>query len=55
MVKLGTPDWKNARRVHDWRNHVPVAVRTIWESFSEEQKLTLFDWAEKLSDQEKWD
>ena len=52
---LGDPAWEEAEKVHDWRNHVTARVQSIWNTFTDEQKLALADWAEYLSDRENWD
>lgn len=43
------PDWENARRVHDWRNHVPVDVQEAWATFTVAQQYLLFSWASELA------
>ena len=42
------PDWNYGGRVHNWRNHVPDEVQTIWSTFSDNQKFALYRWAEDL-------
>lgn len=55
ILLLSHPDWANADKVHDWRNHVPEAVRAIWETFTPEQREALVSWAEELASAEEWD
>ncbi len=54
-AKGAPPQWDEAGRVHDWRNHVPEAVQAIWTTFTAEQRAALVDWAEGLADREEWD
>lgn len=49
------PDWGNATKVHDWRNHVPLEIRSIWETFTMDQRQSLFKWAYDLASREEWE
>jgi hypothetical protein len=49
------PQWDQAEKVHDWRNHVPDFVRTIWPSFTAEQRYALAKWADDLASAELWE
>lgn len=53
--ELSDPEWEKAGRVHDWRNHVPEAIRAVWEAFTPTQRLLLRDWAEELAQGEEWE
>ena len=52
---IDAPNWDAAGRVHDWRNHVPDAVRAIWSTFSQAQRVALYCWAQDLAADEDWD
>jgi hypothetical protein len=55
MDSLNNVDWEHGGNVHNWRRHVPVNVRKIWDSFFEFQKKALYEWAESLADGEEWE
>lgn len=50
-----SPDWQNAGKTHDWRNHVSAEVRAAWDSFTTEQREALFRQAVDLADCEQWE
>lgn len=55
-AKAGSdPLWDQSTSIHDWRNHVPEAVQAIWDTFTQEQRVALVDWAEELASGEEWD
>ena len=49
------PQWEQAGKVHDWRNHVPEFVQEMWETFPDEIKFLLYRWADDLAGREHWD
>lgn len=49
------PDWENAKRVHDWKNHVGDEIQALWLTFNPAQKAALARQAEKLASDEDWD
>lgn len=49
------PEWSKATEIHDWRNHVPDSVKTMWNSFTLEQRRNLVEWAESLASREEWE
>lgn len=49
------PKWRSGGRIHNWHNHVPDGVRTIWDSFNDNQKFALYHWAENLASAEEWE
>lgn len=49
------PEWEKAGKVHDWRNHVPDAVQMAWDTFTDDQKLLLYKWADDLASAEEWE
>ncbi|KOX53825.1 hypothetical protein ADL19_14700 [Streptomyces purpurogeneiscleroticus] len=55
-VKAGAyPRWSEAGKVHDWRNHVPDEIRSMWSTFTPSQINELVDWAQDLASKEEWD
>lgn len=48
-------DWENARRVHDWRNHVPEVIAHAWPLLDEQARVVAFLMASKMADAEEWD
>ncbi len=48
------PQWAAAGRVHDWRNHVSEELRTIWGTFTPEQRRVLAMDAEDRAGNENW-
>ena len=49
------PKWKEAGRVHDWRNYVGDALRRNWDTFSIETKLVVLSMAKEMANSEEWD
>lgn len=49
------PDWVKTSKCHDWKNHVPDTVQTMWHTFTSTQQELLFKWAEGLADAEEWE
>jgi hypothetical protein len=35
MININNPDFKNAAKVHDWRNYVPCDWQKNWEQFTQ--------------------
>ena len=46
---IGDPDWNAGGDVRKWRTHVPEPVRAIWSTFTNEQRIALYGWAEELA------
>lgn len=55
VSSIVTPDWDNARRVHDWRNHVPEFVKKQWECLTVETRVVTFWIASESASDEDWD
>lgn len=53
--EIDYPQWQEAGRVHDWRNHIAEEVRDIWDDFTPEQRLVLANAAYELASNEEWD
>lgn len=49
------PKWYAEDRVHNWRNYISESVRSMWSSFTDEQKKALAAQAEEQAAQEEWD
>jgi hypothetical protein len=58
------PDWKRRftmgrynteDKVHNWRNHVPESVVSIWGTFTDEQKRVLAETYNAVAINEEWD
>jgi hypothetical protein len=49
------PDWEAAGRVCDWRNYVNDRLRTIWDTFTLEQKQAIAENANEIALREEWD
>jgi hypothetical protein len=50
-----SPDFENATRVHDWRNHVGDRLKAIWGTFTPEQRLAIALDAQDRASNEEWD
>lgn len=52
-----TPAWRNdgAHTPHDWHNYVSDEVRSLWHTFTDEQKLALGKCFEEIASREEWD
>ncbi len=50
-----SPRWIEAGKVHEWKNHVPGMVRTIWHTFSISQKMVLAEAYNELASNEEWE
>lgn len=48
-------DWNEGGHVHNWRNHIGKAVKSIWHTFSEEQRKAIIEDAEDSASYENWD
>jgi len=49
------PQWADAGRVHDWRNHVGARAREMWHTFTPEQRMALAADAEWRAGCEEWE
>lgn len=56
-VEGADPRWDalGYRPVHEWRNHVPEDVRSIWSTFTREQRAAIVGWADALASAEVWE
>lgn len=52
---LENPEFENADKVHDWRNHVPQKLVEDWELLGDEARAVAFYMAELQADREEWD
>ena len=53
-IQLNNPKFEQAKRVHDWRNHVPCDFKKVWENFTEREKKIIYFMAKDLADNEVW-
>jgi hypothetical protein len=53
---LTTPQpWGEGGRVHNWRNHVGCRVQSIWDTFTDTQKIAIAGDADDEAGNEEWD
>jgi hypothetical protein len=56
LSTLLLPDWGNASRMYDWRNHERVEVQGMWPKLRQESRLTaLLQATIEAYDEEGWD
>lgn len=55
MSTLHAPNWEDASKCHDWRNHVPDLIQTCWELFTLEGKQAIWYMAQQAADREEYD
>ena len=54
-VDVRKPDFDNAGKVHDWRNHLGWRTVDIWHELSGRQQLALAQDAQDTADREEWE
>jgi len=52
---IDDPKFDEAKRVHDWRNHVPFDMKDMWTRLSKETRLVIAIMAAEAADEEHWD
>jgi hypothetical protein len=55
LADLENPEFDNAGRVHDWRNHVPDEVKEQWGQQSTDAKKVAYLKAYNEAEREEWD
>ncbi|MNU26888.1 hypothetical protein D3C71_152690 [compost metagenome] len=55
MSYITKPEFENAGRVHDWRNHVGEATQSLWGTFTDQQKAAIALDAEESASREEWE
>ena len=55
MININNPNFKNAAKVHDWRNYVPCDWQKNWEQFTERERQIIAVMAQSQADKEEWD
>ena len=55
MIDTNNPDFKNASKVHDWRNYVPYDWQKLWSQFTERERQIIAIMAQIQADKEGWD
>lgn len=41
-------------KAHDWRNHVPEAIRDIWDNLTERERRLVMIACERAANNESW-
>jgi len=54
-AELENPEFENAGRVHDWRNHVPEEVKEQWDQLSVDARKVAYLTAYHEAEEEEWD
>lgn len=49
------PDWKDAGRVHDWRNYASDDLRALWPELPEKHQAIIAASLQDAADREEWD
>lgn len=52
---LKTDTFDRAGRVHDWRNHVPEIVKSVWGNLAAFDRALVAIVAEQAADSEEWE
>ena len=52
---IDDPQFEEATRVLDWRNHVPFIFKEMWDKLTNESRLIIAIMAAKSADVEEWD
>lgn len=55
LAELENPEFENAGRVHDWRNHVLDEVKEQWAQLSFDARKVAYLTACNEADNEEWD
>lgn len=53
VVNDDSPDWQDTYISHDWRNHIPDAIRDMWPRLSQEARAVAFVMAVTQADAEE--
>lgn len=48
-------EFEKATKVHDWRNHIPSEIQTLWPTLTDREKQLLIFVADKAASAEDWD
>lgn len=54
-VNLETPDFKNRKEVHDWKNYVPKELIKDWLELTNRERKIIYTMAEIQANDEDWD
>ena len=55
MINVNNPDFKNKKRIHDWRNHVEDDWIENWDQLTERERKIICVMAQRLANNEDWD
>jgi len=49
------PCFDKAHKCHDWRNHIPDEIRSVWKEMTVESRVVTYLMAVKKANAENWD
>lgn len=49
------PNWENTKWVHDWKNYISDQMQSIWDTFTDEQKVAISINAQHMAGREEWE
>ena len=52
---LVSPKFAEARKTHDWRNHIPECLMEAWGKLSLESRFVAYCMAEEQANSEEWE
>ena len=55
LAVIASPDFENATRVHDWRNHVPEPFKRGWQTLHSDARLAVYYMATLAAGAEEWE
>ena len=55
LTTADDPQWTQATKVHDWRNHVGEETRRIWPTLTAEQRRAIAADADEMAGREEWE
>ncbi len=55
MSQIRDPNFERAERVHDWRNYVGEATKSLWHTFTDEQKAAIALDSDDRAGREEWE
>lgn len=55
LEAMGHPHWDGAHMAHDWRKHVPPALRAHWHELPMVARLCIYETAEHAASEEDRD
>jgi hypothetical protein len=49
------PSWSEVSKIHDWKNYVSDDLKSIWITFSDEQRQIIAANFNEMASREEWD